>query len=138
MAVNVDYAAWRFWMDFGQWVFSFIIAVYVWVRTRRKSIEDRIVKARDEAKNAITKHGENMDRRCAARLKMIEGIKEEERQLRLEIAKMPSQNDIKNLSERIDILNGGISELSGRLKGINRAVDLINEFLINQGGKGVP
>lgn len=39
------------------------------------------------------------------------------------------------LELRIDAVRSDTAEIKGTVKGINRAVDLMNEFLIQQGGK---
>ncbi len=58
----------------------------------------------------------------------------EERTAKLE-TRSPECKYHQGFEDRLDRMNGGISKIDGRLEGINRAVDLINEFLINQGGK---
>ena len=41
----------------------------------------------------------------------------------------------KALHTRLDGIGSKVDKLSGSLEGINRAVDLMNQFLIEQGGK---
>lgn len=50
-----------------------------------------------------------------------------------EIRNLPQHRHIQDLSGRIDLLHGDVHEVAGSLKGISRAVDLMNEFLINRG-----
>jgi hypothetical protein len=58
----------------------------------------------------------------------------EERTTKLE-TRSPECQYHPQFEHRLDKMNAGLSKIDGRLDGINRAVDLINEFLINQGGK---
>lgn len=45
----------------------------------------------------------------------------------------PTHTDIKELSKRIEELHGDLKEVVGSLTGIRRAVDLMNEYLLNKG-----
>jgi len=122
---DIDYTAWRFWIDIAQAAGTIIIGVYVWMVNRKKAVEKRFAKI-----EAV------FDKRCATRKAQIETLEKNGASLKMQLEHMPNHQDIKELYGRIDLLNGSLSELNGRLVGINRAVDLINEFLINQGGKG--
>jgi hypothetical protein len=92
---------------------------------RKKAVEKRFAKI-----EAV------FEKRCATRKTQIETLEKNGASLKMQLEHMPNHQDIKELYGRMDLLNGSLSELNGRLVGINRAVDLINEFLINQGGKG--
>ncbi len=133
---DIDYTAWRFWFDVGQSVGTIAIAIYVYFMTRRKAVDQRFVKIESSITRALKEHRDDLDERCSQRKTRIETIEREARATVLKLENVPSHKDLAKLSERINDLNGSMSELNGRLGGINRAVDLINEFLINQGGKG--
>ena len=53
--------------------------------------------------------------------------------LRADFNSLPTQSQFIELGKELRSLTSELSETKGRLIGINRAVDLINEFLINQG-----
>jgi hypothetical protein len=131
-----DYTAWRFWFEVGDWAFDFAVLFFVWMRTRSKSIEAKIMNVAASSSTQLEDYRQKMATLCGQRLEKIESIASDQQNIKLEMAHMPSHRDIKDLSARMDMLHGGIKELSGRLSGMNRAVDLINEFLIQQGGKG--
>lgn len=61
----------------------------------------------------------------------------EDRLLQLEndVKHPPSCTYHPRLEQRMDQAIGKIERMDGKLDGLNRAVDLMNEFLINQGGK---
>ena len=65
-----------------------------------------------------------------------DGLEKNNLELQLKIEHVPTHQDIKELSERITTLHGTLSELNGRLGGINRAVDLLNEYHLKPGGEG--
>lgn len=54
--------------------------------------------------------------------------------IRLEEAmkRAPTHSDIKELSSRIEALHGDLQSVVGSLTGIRRAVDLMNEYLLNR------
>jgi len=55
--------------------------------------------------------------------------------LETEVKHPPACTYHAQLELRIDAVRSDTSEIKGTVKGINHAVDLMNEFLINQGGK---
>lgn len=57
-------------------------------------------------------------------------------EFRVELGAIPTQGQFSQLSNSIMSLNGELKRAQGRLEGINRAVDLINEYLINKDRKG--
>ena len=93
------------------------LTLYVFFVNRRKAMLDQVTKVKRDTAERLERH--------ADRITCLES----------DVKHLPSQENITKLSERIDTLNGSISTVSGRLEGINRAVDLINQFLINNGGK---
>lgn len=50
------------------------------------------------------------------------------------VKRAPTHTDIKELSKRIEELHGDLKEVVGGLSGIRRAVDLMNEYLLNNNG----
>ena len=43
--------------------------------------------------------------------------------------------NVKALHSRLDTISSKVDKVSGHLEGVGRAVDLMNQFLIEQGGK---
>ena len=151
MPFDIDYSTWRFWFDVVQTGGTIAIGVYVWLVNRKKAVEKRFSgidrrMVTIETNNAgilpeLEKHmatlmesyRQRIDERCRSRERRIDEVEKDNRIIRTKLDHMPNHQDIKELSTRIDQLHGSLSEFNGRLKGINRAVDLMNEFLINQG-----
>lgn len=108
-----NYQPWIFAFSIFQFFFNAALTFYVWWRDRDKvtnsrfrEVEDRITKVEAKVQAAPV---------CGNHGRMEE-------------------NDVK-LFARFDELHGDIRELTGGVKGLTRAVDLINEHLINNGRK---
>ena len=50
-----------------------------------------------------------------------------------DLGKLPERHELRELFDKIAILSASLGELNGRLSGINRAVDLLNQHHINNG-----
>lgn len=138
VAIDMDYAAWRFWVDNAHRAGTIILAAIVFVTTRKKNIDKRFQKIESSidltVETAMINHNAEARDRCSDRLKRIESLEKDERAMELRLANLPTHKDIKELSQQLSENQNTMSRLNGRLDGINRAVDLINEFLINQKG----
>lgn len=99
----MDYGSARFWADIGQWVFNAIVALYLWLHRRNQATVEQV----DQNEKDIL-------------------------ELRVGLKTLPSQNQIAGMTREIKTLIGEVGEMKGRLGGINRAVDLMNEHLINK------
>lgn len=103
---KTDYLAWRFWFDILQFAGICFIGIYSWWSNRERVTNKR-----------FKEHHQ--------RLTALEN----------QVKHVPSQKQYDELSGRIGTLHSDLQGIKGQLKGIGRAVDLMNEFLINQGGK---
>ena len=129
---NIDYEAWRFWLGILQFVGTIVIGVYVWWTNREKVNRKRFAQLEADVKKRLT----------AEALKEVEKARDvqcEKHQVRTtelehSLRSMPNRSEIAGLSEEINHLTNKLGRLEGRLDGLNRVADLINEFLINQGG----
>ena len=112
-----DYDEWKFYLDLLQFLGTIALGIYVWFSNRQRVTTGRIETLSNETKKELIDH----------ELRIVS--------LESDMKHMPTNGDIKGLSERMDALNQSLSTAAGRLEGINRAVDLINEHLIN-GSRG--
>lgn len=103
--MTINYTAWRFWFDLLQLGGTCLIGVYVWWANSKKVTTAR-----------FSEHEKRLNT------------------LEIDI-KHPNCQHHLNFEGRLDALHGDIRELTGGVNGLRRAVDLMNEFLINQGGK---
>jgi len=112
-----DYPAAGFWFNVGQWVFNCFIAICLWLSRKSAATNKRLKTVNAELSSRIDDAEKKIIRACS------------------DLEHLPDQHQFYKLGEDITALRSELSELRGRLTGINRAVDLINEFLINQGAK---
>lgn len=140
MPKPIDYTAWRFWFDVLQLVGTIAIGIYVWWANREKvnssrfrGLQDQVTEkiGREEVRQIMTKH----EAACHRHREQTGNLDATLRGLQSEVHHLPSRSEIKGLNDNITDLAGKMGKLEGRLEGINRAADLMNEFLINQGGR---
>ncbi|MCP3941534.1 MAG: hypothetical protein GY710_08645 [Desulfobacteraceae bacterium] len=107
---KIDYAAWRFWVDVGQYIFGIIIAFYIWFSNRAKATD-----------------------------KDVQGVKKDMGKIESRVTKLEagsiSHDDLGKVYERMNKVSDQMSELTGTTKGIKGTVDIIQEHLLNNGGK---
>ena len=120
-AFSIDYEAWKFWFQVLQFFGTLLLGVYVWISNRHRVTNDKIEEVKTANSKGLEKARTRMDSHDT-RLTCIE----------TEIRALPKGTDIAALSQRLAIQNALLKYLAGRLKGIGRAVDLINEHLINK------
>jgi hypothetical protein len=118
---SISLDAWRFYFQAIQFVGTILLGVYVWLSNRHRVTVDKIEAVKAENSKGLEKARTRMDGHDT-RLTCIE----------TEIRALPKGTDIAALSNRLAVQNALLKYLAGRLKGIGRAVDLINEHLINK------
>lgn len=135
-----NYNAWRFWFDVVQLAGTVIIGAYVWWSNRVKVTAKRFEALEREVNlraSALTVRDAKKEQgaRCAIHLARTAAAESAIVRIDSDMKHMPTAGDISALSSQIGQFQKDLGELSGKLSGINRAVDLINEFLINQGAR---
>lgn len=125
-----DYTAWRFWLDVLQVAGLVALGLYSWWRDREKVTAKRFQALEKDVATRVT----------AADLKSMEE-KQAERcgrhkartgQLEMDVRQLPGRAEIVGLSSDIRALTEKMGRMEGRLEGLNRLADLINEHLINK------
>lgn len=124
MTPPINYTPWIFGFSIFQFLWSTILAIYVWwtnkekVTNKRFELQDkRIAKIETGIEHpSCTRHQVLDDKLSASKQQLDEKIIASDRAL----------------NKRLDELHGDIRELTGSVKGLNRAVDLMNEYLINK------
>lgn len=116
----INYTPWIFAFSIFQFLWSTVLGIYVWwsnkekVTNKRFEAQDKRITAIDTS--IVTLASEVKHPNCA-------------RHADLE-ARHSASNQAYNL--RLDALHGDIRELTGGVKGLTRAVDIMNEFLIKE------
>lgn len=138
--MTINYTAWWFWINVFQMVCTAALAAYVWWTNREKVKAARFLALEKQVAERVTtqalKDAETKrDSRCEQHKEKISLVEMSVIEVRSELDHLPTQEQFGQLNASISALNGSLQKTVGRLEGINRAVDLINEFLINQGAK---
>ncbi len=119
--METDYSAWQFWIGVGQLLINVMIGAYLWF-SRKHQATIKLVKDTVDTWNANKKELEIK----------IEAVEKDVIQVQTELKYMPTQNQLQNLNKNMGTLEGELKEVKGRLEGINRVADLMNEYLINK------
>lgn len=105
----LDYKAAGFWFGVGQWVFNGLVALYLLISRRATATNQRV--------DAL-----------GTRMYISE---KEILQLRSDLSHLPDQAKFERLGNKITDLTKELGEFKGKMDGINRVVDLINEHFIS-------
>lgn len=120
----VDYEKWRFWIYVSQALMTLSGWAWALFSSRRKAVAKQF--------SGIKQDLADQREKCVCR---IDKLEDDQIIIKKDIEKLPSFADLNDLGKKIAKLDKTMGELTGRLEGINRAVDIVNEFLIHQGGK---
>lgn len=101
-------------VDLLQWIATIAVGLYAWWSTRTRATS-RALRGLEERLN-------RMDRRIDSADSAI--------------ANGPGHADMQSLRDNVATLSGDVKELTGTVRGMTRAVDLMSEHLLNrkQGG----
>jgi predicted nucleic acid-binding Zn-ribbon protein len=109
--MTFDYRALGFWFQILQAIITLCMFVYVRKVAKQKATEKRFKRLESDMAVLETRTSK----------------------LEIELNHLPTQQQFIQLNAGIAKLSSAMENFRGRLSGINRAVDLMNEFLINQG-----
>lgn len=136
----VNYTVWRFWLDVLVLAGVIFNTIYTWWANRARINNKRFVTLE---KNVAEKISEPevlklVDQRlvdCPENNRKINNMGLQLSRFEVELQQMPGRREISSLNKCITTLTEKIARLDGKFEGVNRAVDLMNEYLINQGDK---
>lgn len=133
-----NYTAWRFWVDMVVLAFVILNTAYTWWSNREKVNSKRFKTLEGDVAQKVTSQdvkdliaGHVPGCPNAARTSEVEKTL---LQVKGEIRNMPTRPEIQGLNNNITALTSELGQVKGRLDGINRVADLMNQHLINQGG----
>ena len=126
---SIDYPTLQFWFNIAQAAGTVILFIYTRRVTRQKAVDGRFQKI----EKRLDQKADRAD--CTGHQSRTGVIETRVSELRVELDHLPTQQQFADLTRDIQTLNGELKNTQGRLGGINRAVDLMNEFLINSGAK---
>lgn len=121
---SINWDAYRFVFDILQTLFMALLGVYAWWTNRSHVTTSAIeqVEAKvSEVKASLEIRVNKLDRRLGT--------------VEQEVKHLPDHEDIGDIHEKVNQVATTMSQMQGELAGINRTLGLINEYLLNQGGK---
>lgn len=132
--------SWKFAFQVAQALGTLAVAGYVWWSNREKVTSQRFLALEKEVAERLKKADlddakSNRDRQCSDHKSETKALHHAYDNLHIEVSRLPDRREITNLDNSIKGLTHELGILDGRIGGINRVADLMNEFLINQGGK---
>jgi|SRR6185369_75747 len=149
--VPTNYAEYKFYLDIVVLVGVVANTGYTWWSNREKVTSQRFVALEKEVAERIkptdlktakadrdklcASHKEERDKQCMEHRASTKDLHAAYDALHIEVTRLPDRREITNLDSSIKELTRELGTLEGRISGINRVADLMNEFLINQGGK---
>ena len=113
----LDYPAMKFLLDLIQMVITLLIGLYVWQSNRHRVTNERISELESDMDERLDKYAERITT------------------LEVRAGAAPTHDDLKRMHKRLDIMNGELQHLSGESSAARRTLDLIHEYLMNNGGK---
>lgn len=138
--LTTNYPVWKFFLDLAQMLGTVGIAIYVWWTNREKVTSQRFAALEKEVAERIKKSDlEEADRDretlCNQHKQKTAELEKNYAALHIEVTRLPDRRELAKLDSSIKELTEKLGNLDGRISGLNRVADLMNEFLINQGGK---
>jgi len=134
-----EYAKYQFYFNIFQFALTCAIGFGAWWRTREKADAAAIKDATAEMQKQLAAARAERDKACALHKeennRTITKLNELYSHMHDEVSHMPGRQELRELIRGMQNLTDRIGNLDGRMSGVNRAVDLINQFLIEQGGK---
>lgn len=116
-----DYSVLRFWFTVLQFAATVGVGVYAWWVARGKETKKAIDDVRDECHQGIDEvryQVHSNDRRLD--------------RLESKLDAKPGHDDLKNVHSELSGLRSDVSKMLGTMQGLNRAVDLMTEHMINK------
>lgn len=110
----MDWDAARFWLDSAQFLLLGAIGFYVHLVTRQRVTETQFDQLKDELHQSLNGFGQRLARAEEA------------------LRHGPTHGDMSGLARELGELRGDVQQMAGGLEGIRRAVDLINQHLLNR------
>lgn len=137
--MTVDYTAWRFWMDAGNYVATVAIGLYVWWDKRKVKTVKRFLDL-EKWKNeqgprieSLTTGMAELKTQCAGHIQQTNQLDKKHLQIEADFRSLPTREDLTKLSDQMNALSVNLGKANGRLSGIGRAVDLMNQHLLKVG-----
>lgn len=121
MTMKTDYNAWRLGFDIFQLVITGAVAAWVWVNNRAKATETDVKNVKECVDNDV-KGIERSVNRVANRVTALEN-------------RIITKEDLGAVYDRVNGVAGQVSEMNGKLDGVIKQGEIIQEYLLTKGDK---
>lgn len=111
--IDVEWSP-RTWLAIGQMAYNIVISLYLWVNRRYQATNERV----DGVKEKLSSRIEETEKAVV--------------RISTDLSHIPTRAELNGLREDIRYLTSELGEVKGRLSGINRVADIMNEYLINK------
>lgn len=119
--MEIDYRAAGFWLDFAQWMFIGVLAVWGYLRTKDKDNAAAVRDVRKQLQDHITAAG-------------LVNIQQDTRLTTLEekVKHMPTDEEITHLASDVASLKAQVNGVAALLTRVEHQTGLIHEHLLRQ------
>lgn len=124
----VDYEFWKFWMMVANFGATLMLAIYLFLTNRSRVNTVRI----DRFELSTNKRIENVE---ATLRKDVDGHHNWLERMEERNKHTPTHEDFKRVYDKVNHLSDMLNSLSGESKAQNKTLDLIHEYLLNEGKK---
>lgn len=124
----IDYEFWKFWIAVANFVGTVVLAAYIFLTSRSRVNTTRIDKLEEHTDGRIDKLEQHVHQNISDHDKRLERVEERNKH-------QPTHEDFKSVHEKINGVSDNVSDINGRLTGMDKNLTLIQEFLMNEGKK---
>lgn len=119
--MELDYRAAGFWLDFAQWMFIGLLAIWGYLRTKDKDNAAAVREVRRQVQDHITAAG-------------IVNVQQDTRLTTLEerVRHMPTDEEIAHLASEVASLKAQVNGMAALLSRVEHQTHLIHEHLLRQ------
>lgn len=121
VGMELDYTALRFWFGVLQFAGTIAVGVYAWWATSAKKTTKAIQEVREDNQADI----EALGHKVTSNERRIDRLENN-------VDNMPDHADMDGVKSELSGLRSDVSKMLGTMQGLNRAVDLMTEHLINK------
>jgi len=134
-----DVYLYKFYLDIAQFAMTGALGVYVWISTRARVNQKRFRELEKSVEQKIS--GDDvqamLDQQlpdCTEPLSHLRAVEAIAARLGTEIRDRPQHQDLAKIGRDLSQIYSKVALLEGRFEGIDRLTNLLNEFMLNQGG----
>ena len=135
-----EFARYKFYLDMAQFAMTGALGVYVRFATRARVNQTRFQALEKHVRTKITADDAQamLDQQlpdCKAHQAQTRNLETLAARLGTELRDSPTRQDLAQIEKNLSRIFSQTAKLEGRFEGIDRLTGLLNEFMVNQGGR---